>query len=54
VIGIDEIFVTRRKGVEKYITVVRDLESGAVLFVGRGKGADTLGKIWTEAEALEM
>ena len=44
VIGIDEIFVTRRKDVEKYITVVRDLESGAVLFVGRGKGADTLGK----------
>lgn len=44
VIGIDEIFVTRRKGVEKYITVVRDLESGAVLFVGRGKGADTLEK----------
>jgi transposase len=42
VIGIDELFVTRRKGVEKYITVVRDLGSGAVLFVGRGKGADTL------------
>jgi len=42
VIGIDELFVTRRKGVEKYITVVRDLESGAVLFVGKGKGADTL------------
>jgi transposase len=42
VIGIDEIFVTRRKDVEKYITVVRDLESGAVLFVGRGKGAEAL------------
>ena len=42
VIGIDEIFVTSRKGMEKYITVVRDLESGAVLFVGKGKGADSL------------
>ena len=42
VIGIDELFVTRKKGVEKYITVVRDLESGTVLFVGKGKGADTL------------
>ena len=42
VIGIDEIFVTRRKDHEKYITVVRDLESGAVLHVGKGKGGDAL------------
>ena len=40
IIGIDEIYVTRVKG--KYITVVRDLESGAVLYVGRGKGAKSL------------
>ena len=42
IIGIDEIYVTRVKGKEKYITVVRDLESGAVLYVGRGKGAKSL------------
>lgn len=42
IIGIDEIYVTRVKGKEKYITVVRDLESGAVLYIGRGKGAKSL------------
>jgi transposase len=42
IIGIDEIFVSRRSDQEKYLTVVRDLESGAVLFVGEGKGVDGL------------
>ncbi len=42
IIGIDEIFVSRKKGVEKYLTIVRDLESGAVLYVGKGKGVDAL------------
>lgn len=42
IIGIDEIFVSRRNGQEKYLTIVRDLESGAVLFVGDGKGVETL------------
>jgi len=41
VIGIDELYV-KTQGNEKYITIVRDLESGAVLFVGDGKGADSL------------
>lgn len=37
IIGVDEIFIG---GV--YKTIVRDLESGAVLFVGTGKGGDAL------------
>lgn len=40
-IGIDELYV-KSQGKEKYITIVRDLESGAVLFVGNGKGAEAL------------
>ncbi len=38
VIGIDEIYV----GKNRYLTVVRDLYSGAVLHVGEGKGGDSL------------
>lgn len=38
IIGIDEIHV----GKPGYKTIVRDLESGAVVFVGRGKGEDAL------------
>ncbi len=37
-IGIDEIYV----GKKNYKTIVRDLESGAVLHVGDGKGGDAL------------
>lgn len=38
-IGVDEIFVFRTANSdEKYVTVVRDLETGDVLFVGDGKG----------------
>ena len=36
-IAIDEISVG--KG-HKYLTLVLDLDSGAVVFVGKGKGAD--------------
>lgn len=42
-IAIDEIAV--RKG-HKYLTVVLDLDSGAVVFVGDGKGADALTPFW--------
>jgi len=42
-IAIDEIAV--RKG-HHYVTVVLDLESGAVVFVGDGKGADALEPFW--------
>jgi transposase len=38
IVGIDEIHV----GDKNFKTIVRDLESGAVLFVGQGKGGDAL------------
>lgn len=42
-IAIDEISVARG---HRYLTVVMDLESGAVVFVGDGKGADALNPFW--------
>lgn len=42
IIGIDEIFVTRKRDRDKFLTIVRDLETGAVLHVGNGKGAEAL------------
>ena len=42
-LAIDEISV--RKG-HRYLTLVMDLDSGAVLFVGDGKGADALKPFW--------
>src|SRR3954447_18578706 len=59
-IAIDEIAVA--KG-HRYLTVVMDLESGAVVFVGDGKGADALVPFWKrlrpskaaiEAVAMDM
>lgn len=42
-IGIDEIYLFKTaKSGEKYVTVVRDLETGAVLEVARGKGVAAL------------
>jgi transposase len=42
-IGIDEIYLFKKAGKgEKYVTVVRDLETGAVLEVARGKGVAAL------------
>jgi len=42
-IAIDEISLGRGKN---YVTVVLDLQTGAVLFVGEGKGADSLHPFW--------
>lgn len=59
-LAIDEISVG--KG-HRYLTVVLDLESGAVVFVGDGKGADALTPFWRrlrpsraciEAVAIDM
>lgn len=47
-IAIDEIAV--RKG-HNYLTVVMDLESGAIVFVGDGKGADALKPFWKRLKA---
>jgi len=43
-IAIDEI--STKKG-HVYLTIVLDLESGAVVFVGKGKGAQALNPFWT-------
>ncbi len=42
-IAIDEISIG--KG-HRYLTVVLDLETGAVVFVGEGKGSDALEPFW--------
>jgi transposase len=47
-IAIDEI--ATRKG-HKYLTIVMDLETGAVVFVGDGKGADALTPFWRSLKA---
>ncbi len=47
-LAIDEIAVG--KG-HRYLTVVLDLESGAVVFVGDGKGADALLPFWKRLRA---
>jgi len=58
--AIDEIAV--KKG-HRYVTVVLDLDSGAVIFVGDGKGAEALEPFWkqlshsrarVEAVAIDM
>jgi transposase len=59
-IAIDEIAVAKR---HRYLTVVLDLESGAVVFVGDGKGGAALRPFWrrlrrckarVEAVAMDM
>src|SRR6516165_1672884 len=59
-IAIDEIAAARG---HRYLTVVLDLDSGAVVFVGNGKGADALKPFWKrlrpsrariEAVAMDM
>lgn len=47
-LAIDEISIG--KG-HRYVTVVLDLESGAIVFVGRGKGADSLAPFWKRLRA---
>ena len=42
-LAIDEIYLGRSV---KFLTVVLDLESGAIVFIGRGKGAEALDPFW--------
>jgi transposase len=42
-LAIDEIYLGKK---HKYITLVLDLERGAVVFVGRGKGQESLRPFW--------
>ena len=59
-IAIDEIYVGKKR---KFLTIVLDLETGAVVFVGEGKGAAALEPFWKrlksarkriEAVAIDM
>ena len=50
-IGIDEFAV--RKG-HVYKTIVVDLDSGRVLYVGDGKGADALAKFWRKVKRKDI
>jgi len=59
-IAIDEIYVGKKR---KFLTIVLDLETGAVVFVGEGKGAASLEPFWKrlnrakkriEAVAIDM
>jgi transposase len=43
VIAIDEIYVGRQ---QKFLTIVIDWETGAIVFVGKGKGKDALKPFW--------
>ena len=47
-IAIDEISIGRGNN---YLTVVLDLKSGAVVFIGKGKGADALAPFWQRLKA---
>lgn len=47
-LAIDEIAMGRG---HRYVTVVLDLDSGAVVFVGDGKGADALDPFWRRLKA---
>jgi transposase len=47
-IAIDEIHLGKR---HRFITLVLDLDSGAVVFVGRGKGAEALKPFWKRLKA---
>ena len=54
-IGIDEVFMGKKLGEKGFLTIVRDLNSGAVLFVGKGKKGECLdpfAKKLHEAKAL--
>jgi transposase len=41
-IGVDEIFVSRSHDDGKYLTIIRDLKSGAVIHIGEGKGTEAI------------
>ena len=49
-IAVDEISVGHG---HRYLTVVLDLDSGAVVFVGEGKGADALEPFWRTTQKVQ-
>ena len=44
-IAIDEIYLGKK---HKYLTIVLNLENGAVVFIGKGKGSDALEPFWVK------
>ena len=42
-IGIDELYIGKK---HKFITLVTDLESGRIIWVGMGRGSDALREFW--------
>ena len=42
-IAIDELYLGRTR---KYITLVMDMESARIIWVGEGRGAGALGEFW--------
>ena len=49
-IGIDEVFMGKKLGDKGYLTIVRDLDTGAVLFVGKGKKGSALDQFAIKAK----
>lgn len=47
-IAIDEVYLGKR---HKFVTLVLDLDSGAVIFVGEGKSAEALRRFWPRLRA---
>lgn len=47
-IAIDEVYLGKR---HKFLTLVLDLDSGAVIFVGEGKSAEALRRFWPRLRA---
>src|SRR5574344_1170929 len=50
-IGIDEF--SEKKG-HVYKTIVVDLDSGRIIYVGEGKGKDSLEKFWKKVKRLNV
>lgn len=50
-IAIDEISIGKR---HNYLTIVLDLNSGAVVFIGDGKGSDSLEPFWTKLRRAKV
>jgi transposase len=49
-IAIDEIYLGRKR---KYITVVMDLETGRVIYIGKGRGKDALKGFWKRLKRVK-
>ena len=53
-IGIDEIHVGNGKADTQYLTIIRDLKSGAIIHVGEGKGIPALSGAWQKLKKSKL